>query len=483
MPFLTEATLRDRLESGKSAVRELQEGGAPVDSSGERDVLAAALERRGLQKGDIEPVTGNVVYVPSLRCYVKNNRNPKGEHEARALAVLGEAVRAHNLPPIISPLIDVHRSPGRVVTFVDDVGISVERWLFKEERDEANFATQLDAVCAQLVLGLYALQRRAAFCHNDLHTKNVSIRFSDEATALAEDVGTFQFPAGSPFVCITDLEFATGVGIEYPNAYAHRERFIQNGAVNNCFDLVRFFTSMFHPRRGVRERRIFSRVSPSLATCKTEMLRHLSPETEWEQFPSHVAAPTPAKILAQKLTFIEQFRVRHVAPFACFFRLAEPSETLQRWFRVRETRSEGKMPCKVRWTRWAAGGAPPADALGAEETVARTARALAEAAGQRVWQLGHKKYRHEGSSREIRAMVVRAQRVCRLMYFVLETEPSAGADPALPSRCARAVDATVAEWSVDQILSGVPAEKWALNKFSPDTALDVMRRSSERNLY
>ena len=51
--------------------------------------------------------------------------------------------------------------------------------------------------------------------------------------------------------------------------------------------------------------------------------------TEWEQFPSHVAAPTPAKILAQKLTFIEQFRVRHVAPFACFFRLAEPSETLQ----------------------------------------------------------------------------------------------------------------------------------------------------------
>ena len=92
----------------------------------------------------------------------------------------------------------------------------------------------------------------------------------------------------------------------------------------------------------------------------------------------------------------------------------------------------------------------------------------------------------EGSARrEVRAHVVRAQRICRLAYVAMEHDPEATRKASLGVRCRRAIDETFLDevWSVEHVCSGVCAESWSMDKFCPSTGLDAIRQCANRSLY
>lgn len=490
---ITDEDLRVRLPFGKTTVTQDVLAQRIVVEQENRDALISALQRRGLDVKDIKSTgNSNVVYLHKEKCFVKKSKKKQGEHEVLALVVLAEVSRVHNLAPRTPLLVDVDVTENRVVMFLDDVGRSIEQWFFRDTRLEHNLELLLDAVCAQIVLALYALQRRMGFCHNDLHTKNVLVRTSNVDFAVEDDIGIFLFPKGVPFVCFTDFEFMSASGV-YLKSDIWKSTFFSLNAVNNSFDIVRFFTSFFHPERLKTRSDVFEHLSPSLKSFGEYMIRFLGTQSEVEHFPFHVHAPTPAKILREKHSFVERFRTRSVPPLVLFYKSEEPTRVHKIWFTAKEARSNGigNGPKKINIF--------PLTCQNKEaihEVVVALSENLAQEVGVRVWNLqkqdGKRKredkkmsFQEEAIEREIRAYVVRAQRVCRLAYLAMEMNADEIQNLDLSRRCVRAIDGTFVQdvWSIDDIVSGVCAENWPLSKFSPKSALDVIRQAANRNLY
>lgn len=518
-PFpLSEAELRARLSpETTTATRDVLDGRVVVEQV-ERDALQTALKRRRIEEKEVRTFEClNVITLPSRRCFVKKSKREKGEYEMRALAAVTNVAFVHNLPTRTPLLLDAEISAQRTIMFLDDVGRSVEQCFFKASQASVLGGTRgeegtfdrcffVDAVCAQVVLTLYTLQRRMGFCHNDLHTKNVSVRECETAFALEDECGSFLFPSGSPYVCFTDLEFAMGSGLCASESAPRQVGFVQN-ATNNSFDVVRFFTALFHPERSRAEREALSRLSPSLRRLGEEMVRYVGTRHETEHFPHHVSAPTPSKILSAHLEFIERFRVSRVPPLVRCHRTEPPSAESRVWFAAREARSNGvgAGPKRVNWFPFIASNREEA-----REVVRAIAEGIATEVSERMWQLckngkassrssraGSKSglkedvrtpwmaYEEGSARREVRAHVVRAQRICRLAYVAMEHNPEEMRKASLGVRCRRAIDETCLDdvWSLEHVCSGVCAESWSLDKFCPSTGLDAIRQCANRSLY
>ena len=129
------------------------------------------------------------------------------------------------------------------------------------------------------------------------------------------------------------------------------------------------------------------------------------------------------------------------------------------------------------WCPWYSSEATPV-----EPFVEKFAKEMADKMAPLFHSLNAKKA--EISSRVVKIAVVRAQRVCRLLHYVCEKNSLLVNDIEIAKRCEYAIDFAADEIApLDQVLSGVPAEKYTMSKFKPQTMTLLIMQAASRKLY
>ena len=253
--------------------------------------------------------------------------------EIRCSALLAHVSLMKRLPPFVIKMVDYKVSEDGFRTVMsaeitlEKCDETLEQWMLRRTAGGLGgkeFSKQLDGIFAQIILGLYLLQKHVGFVHNDLHTKNVMLvnRVGSGNMRVVVDGIGYVFDDSIPLVKFIDF------GQSYARNPTTGEEI--SGmfwsplvAQNNSWDLVRFVVTLMkrRDRDAVSLDALFSAELTSDILNVLYSVQHPTDSSanwwessnlnvEWFSFPMH--AKTPLQMITSGLV-LPKFRSSDLA--------------------------------------------------------------------------------------------------------------------------------------------------------------------------